>query len=84
MGYESWLTAHTKKHSGIVGRLSGLDTDEILEYFLYENMIKNEPDFCPLYQKNKKCHDIEGLNSISLLLRYYMGYYGWVLDFKYV
>lgn len=62
MGYESWLTAHTKKHSGIAAKLSGLDTDEILEYFLYENMVKNEPDFCPLYQKNKKCHDIEGLN----------------------
>jgi hypothetical protein len=25
-------------------------------------MVQNEPDFCPLYAKNKKCHDIEALN----------------------
>jgi hypothetical protein len=25
-------------------------------------MVINEPDFCPLYAKNQKCHDIEELN----------------------
>lgn len=25
-------------------------------------MVQNEPDFCPLYAKNKKCHDMENLN----------------------
>ena len=37
-------------------------TDEILEYFEYDNMKVNEKDFCPLYEKDQKCHDIKELN----------------------
>lgn len=43
--------------------------DEIIAYFDFHNMVKNEPDFCPLYkEKNedgtigRKCHDMEPLN----------------------
>ncbi len=64
MGYSEWVLAHAKKHKKIVEKLvaKGYDTDEIIEYFDYDNMAKNETDFCPLYVKGKKCHDMEELN----------------------
>ena len=43
-------------------KLEDKTTDEVIEYFKFENMVKNEPDFCPLYKDNKKCHDMEDLN----------------------
>ncbi len=62
MGYLEWFKTHTKKHKKIVDKLKDLSDDEIIEYFRFENMVKNERDFCPLYEKNKKCHDMEVLN----------------------
>ncbi|NOZ90378.1 MAG: hypothetical protein GXO60_03725 [Epsilonproteobacteria bacterium] len=62
MNYKSWFNKHGKKHQEIIKKLSHLSDDELIEYFRFENMVKNEPDFCPLYDKNKKCHDIEELN----------------------
>jgi hypothetical protein len=62
MTYKEWLSLHVKKHRTIMQKLSGLEKEEILEYFKYENMKKNEPNFCPLYAQNKKCHDMEELN----------------------
>ncbi|MBC8236684.1 MAG: hypothetical protein H8E76_00485, partial [Helicobacteraceae bacterium] len=35
---------------------------QIIEYFDFENMVKQEKDFCLLYADNKKCHDMESLN----------------------
>lgn len=43
-------------------KLKHKSDDEVIEYFRFENMVKNEPDFCPLYKDNKKCHDYEKLN----------------------
>ena len=60
--YGDWFEGHAKKHADIVAKLKNRSDDEIIEYFEYENMRKNEPDFCPLYVKNKKCHDMENLN----------------------
>jgi len=62
MSYTSWFQSHGKKHKEIVDRLSHLNDNELIEYFQFENMVKKEPNFCPLYAKNKKCHDIEELN----------------------
>jgi len=62
MSYSSWFQSHGEKHKKIVEKLSHLNDQEVIEYFRFENMVKNEPDFCPLYAKNKKCHDIENLN----------------------
>jgi len=59
--YGDWFEGHAKKHADIVAKLKNRSDDEIIEYFEYENMRKNEPDFCP-YAKNKKCHDMENLN----------------------
>ncbi len=60
--YSQWLKEHAQKHKEVVDRLSHLNDDEVIEYFRFENMVKNEPDFCPLYKNNLKCHEMEELN----------------------
>ncbi len=62
MTYISWIENHSKKHQKLVQKLYSLSENELIEYFLYENMQKNEPDFCLLYKENKKCHDMKNLN----------------------
>ena len=62
MSYSSWFQAHGEKHKKIIDKLKDLTTDEIIQYFRFDNMVKNELNFCPLYKDNKKCHDNEALN----------------------
>ncbi len=62
MKYSEWMRAHGEKHDEIVSLLSGKSVDEIIDYFDYDNMRSRHPDFCPLYKKNQKCHEIERLN----------------------
>lgn len=64
MSYKAWYEAHAAKHKNLVEKLlsTAKTKEQILEYFLFENMVQNEPDFCPLYAENKKCHETEYLN----------------------
>jgi len=62
MSYSSWFQAHGEKHKKIIDKLTNLSDNELIEYFRFDNMVKHEPDFCPLYAKNKKCHDNKELN----------------------
>jgi len=64
MSYISWFEAHAAKHKNIVQKLQkqALTKEQIIDYFDFANMVKNEPDFCPLYAVNKKCHEMESLN----------------------
>ena len=62
MTYKDWCDEHAKKHMQIIAKLEGKSRDEIIAYFDYENMKKQEPNFCLLYAKNKKCHDMKHLN----------------------
>ena len=64
MSYEEWFEQHASKHKKIVDKLLErvLSEDEIIEYFDFENMVKEDNDFCPLYIESRKCHDIEKLN----------------------
>jgi hypothetical protein len=64
MGYSTWSQKHAKKHEKIVTKLQNKNytKEEIVDYFDYENMLKEEFDFCPLYKDNKKCHDMDELN----------------------
>jgi Zn-finger protein len=62
MTYQEWFEAHAAKHAVIVNRLTHLSNLELVEYFRFENMVVNEPDFCLLYTENKKCHEVEHLN----------------------
>lgn len=62
MTYLEWYTSHGNKHAKIMQKLKHLSDEEIITYFRFENMVKHEPDFCPLYAENKKCHEMENLN----------------------
>lgn len=62
MAYSTWFETHGKKHAEIMQKLTHLTDEEVLIYFRFENMVEQEPDFCPLYAKNQKCHDMENLN----------------------
>ena len=62
MTYLEWIGEHSKKHKKIIEKLTHLNDAKKVEYFLYENMIKNESTFCLLYKENKKCHEMKDLN----------------------
>lgn len=64
MSYEEWFEQHAKKHQKIVEKLvaKGFVQEQIIDYFEYENMVKKEIDFCPLYKEGKKCHNMKELN----------------------
>ena len=62
MAYKDWFEKHAKKHADIVSTLGHLSDTELIEYFDFDNMKVKHPDFCPLYPKDKKCHDIPKLN----------------------
>jgi len=64
MSYISWFAEHAEKHKRIVDKLlqKGYSKEQMIDYFDFENMVENEPDFCPLYADNKKCHDMKKLN----------------------
>ena len=64
MSYKNWFENHAKKHKKIVDKLiaSGQTKQQIIDYFIYENMVEKENDFCPLFAKGKKCHEMDELN----------------------
>ena len=71
MTYEEWFLNQAKLHETIMKKLENRTADEIVEYFKYENMKINEPDFCPLYTLNKKCHEMEDLNCYLCACPYF-------------
>jgi hypothetical protein len=60
--YAEWYHNHARKHTEIVSELRHLTDDELIDYFDFDNMKVKHPDFCPLYPKDQKCHDMERLN----------------------
>ncbi|MGE3592594.1 MAG: hypothetical protein AB7G52_08890 [Arcobacter sp.] len=62
MTYDEWKIEHATKKANIIRKNNLTEVDDIVEYFDFNNMVKNELDFCPLYKDNIKCHDIEKLN----------------------
>ena len=62
MTYSEWFEEHANKHKEILERLKDKSDDEVIDYFVFENMVEKEPDFCKLYKEPKKCHDTEYLN----------------------
>ncbi len=64
MSYQSWFEEHGKKHRELIAKLQkrGLRKEGIIAYFRYDNLSRAEPDFCPLFAKGQKCHDMEMLN----------------------
>ena len=64
MSYKSWFDEHGAKHKKIVEKLlsQNYTKEQIIDYFDFENMVKNETGFCVLYKENKKCHETDSLN----------------------
>ena len=58
MTYEEWFLNQGKEHQKIITKLKDYNINEIIDYFKFENMVINEPNFCLLYKENKKCHNI--------------------------
>jgi len=62
VSYSSWVKSHGEKHNKIMEKLKDLSDNEVIEYFRFENMVEKESEFCPLYKKSRKCHNLEDLN----------------------
>ncbi|MGZ8546250.1 MAG: hypothetical protein ACXWVU_02540 [Sulfuricurvum sp.] len=62
MTYQEWFKTHASKHAVIMEKLTSLSESEVIEYFRFENMVINEPNFCLLYAEKQKCHEVEHLN----------------------
>ena len=64
MSYSTWFEEHATRHKKIVDKLveKNYTKEQIIDYFDFDNMVKEENDFCPLYKEPKKCHDMESLN----------------------
>jgi len=64
MTYLSCFEEHAQKHEKIMNKLLSKDfsKEQIIQYFDFDNMVKQEKDFCLLYKENKKCHDMQSLN----------------------
>jgi len=45
MTYNDWYEEHAKKHIAIMKKLEGWDEFDIVQYFLFDNMVEKEPDF---------------------------------------
>lgn len=62
MSYIKWFQTHSQKHSHILKKLKNLSKTEIIDYFEFENLSKQEQNFCPLFSEAQKCHNSENLN----------------------
>lgn len=71
MTYEEWSSSNEFKKEEILAKLKGKSVDTIEKYFLFDNMVKVEPNFCGLYKDNKKCHEVEYLNCFNCACPYF-------------
>lgn len=64
MTFNEWVSDHDQKLWAVLEKLKDYSAEEIVDYFDFENMKEQEPDFCPLYEMNTKCHNVEKLNCL--------------------
>jgi hypothetical protein len=64
MSYLSWYIKSQKKYNILISSLQkrGFSKKNLIEYFRFENLSIKQSFFCPLFAKNKKCHNIANLN----------------------
>jgi len=65
MTYDEWISKNNIDKNIILNKLKNLTKDEVIEYFNFENMVINEPNYCLLYKTNTKCHNIDKLNCYN-------------------
>ena len=59
MTFKEWGDSHNAKIETILVKLKGKSDIEVVRYFDYDNMAKEESDFCPLYDMGTKCHETD-------------------------
>lgn len=59
--FAKWLTDFNNKVNAILKKKQFKTPSEEYEYFLYKNMVNEEPDFCLLYRVNERCHNYKNL-----------------------
>lgn len=65
MTYQQWLEDFKENRKNVLYKLKDLKDEEVYEYFLYDNMVKNEPNYCGLYALGTKCHQMDDLNCFN-------------------
>lgn len=71
MTFKSWKDEHITKIMDIVRENSSLPVHELIDVFDYNNMKAQYPTFCPLYQADTKCHDMDDLNCLFCACPYF-------------
>lgn len=54
---KKWKLSFHEKVCKIIRENNLTSPEEVVEFFMYENMKERYPDFCPLYKENKTCHE---------------------------
>lgn len=52
-----WKKSYIRKVRRIIEKYNLKTPDEIVSFFMYNNISKVEPDFCPLFASKELCHD---------------------------
>ena len=52
----------TSRSARLIRKLKrrGLSEREILDFFIYDNLVRSEKRFCPLFASGQKCHILSG------------------------
>lgn len=64
MKHGDWTAAHLEKVETVFDKLKDKSVSDTIDYFQYDNMAKNESDFCALYRTFTKCHVSNKLNCL--------------------
>ena len=62
MKHSEWNIKHKALIASIVLTHQFKTVEDEVEYFQYDNMIRTDPDFCPLYKSKQICHPMKELN----------------------
>jgi len=68
MTYNDWYETHSKKHAAIMKKLEGLDEFDVVQYFIFENMVEKEPNFMPLIPNAMICMSLTAICVVVLTL----------------
>ncbi len=68
-----WYKDFIAKRNYIIEKYNLKTPEQIASFFIYKNLKEKEPNFCPLFPKNEKCHDMkeEDLNCFYCACPFY-------------
>ncbi len=56
---KKWYNEFRKKRAEVLKHVIDKSPEGIIKYFTYLNLKKSDPDFCPLFKENIKCHKLK-------------------------